>query len=118
MQDLTQLPQNSDKLDYVYRVDKFIVPEAGHNEFLQAVKKTHSLLRTLPGFKQDFILEQVSGPGMYNFVTIVEWANNDYVVEAMQSVKLMQEQENFHPPEIMKRLNIQGDFSFSKNLMF
>ena len=118
MQNETNLSEMDNKSDFIYRVDKFIVPESGHDEFLDAVKKTHILLRKLPGFRQDFILEQISGLGVYNFVTIVEWDNNDFIVEAMQTVKLMQDRENFHPQEIMKRHDIKGDFSFSKSISF
>lgn len=116
MQNETILSENDYKSDYIYRVDKFIVPDVGYDEFLNAVKKTHILLRKLPGFRQDFILKQISGPGIYNFVTVVEWDNNDFLVEAMQTVRLMQERDNFYPQEIMKRLDIKGDFSISKSI--
>ena len=118
MQNETNYSEKDYTSEFIYRVYKFIVPDSGHDEFLNAVKKTHKLLRKLPGFRQDFILEQISGSGIYNFVTVVEWANNDFVVEAMQTIKLMQERDNFHPQEIMKRNHIKGDFSFSKKISF
>lgn len=40
-------------------------------EFLERVHATHELLRAQVRFVQDFILEQASGPGKFNFVTIV-----------------------------------------------
>lgn len=54
-----------------YRVDKFKVPRAARNDFLERVLSIHELLRTQPGFVQDFVLEQVGGPGSFNIVTIV-----------------------------------------------
>ena len=47
----------------IYRVDKFIVPQAAREEFLKKVHDTHSVLRHQPGFIRDTILEQVAGPG-------------------------------------------------------
>lgn len=52
-------------------MDKFKVPRAARNDFLERVLSIHELLRTQPGFVQDFVLEQVGGPGSFNIVTIV-----------------------------------------------
>jgi len=40
----------------IYRVDKFVVPDRAREEFIHNVRNTHELLRTLPGFLQDFVL--------------------------------------------------------------
>jgi hypothetical protein len=48
----------------IYRVDTFIVPAPAKEAFLAKVRATHALLRTLPGFKQDVLLEQISGPAI------------------------------------------------------
>ncbi len=63
----------------VYRVDKFVVPGPAREEFLERARRTHALLKAQPGFLQDLILEQSSGPGEFNFVTIVEWASHEAV---------------------------------------
>jgi hypothetical protein len=60
----------------IFRVDKFVVPVNAREEFLGKVPATHAVLRTQPGFVRDAILEQSSGPGEFNFVTIVEWENS------------------------------------------
>jgi len=54
----------------IFRVDKFVVPEASRGEFLSRIRDTHALLRQQPGFVRDAILEQASGPGRFNIVTI------------------------------------------------
>ena len=59
----------------VFRVDKFVVPAEAREEILRKVRATHELLRVQQGFVQDFVLEQFSGPGEFNLVTIVEWEN-------------------------------------------
>ena len=102
----------------IFRVDKFIVPVTANSEFLQAVKKTHKFLRTCPGFIQDFIFEQFSGDGIYNYVTVVEWQNLDFVSKAKDAVQQMHQQEKFNPQEIIKRNGIKSDFSFCKSIVF
>jgi hypothetical protein len=45
----------------LYRVDKFVVPEHGRDEFLGRVATTHALLRSQDGFVRDFASS--SNPG-------------------------------------------------------
>ena len=63
----------------IFRVDKFVSPAHGREEFLTRVQATHEILRTRAGFVRDAVLEQTSGPGEFNFVTIVEWENSDAI---------------------------------------
>jgi heme-degrading monooxygenase HmoA len=70
----------------IYRVDKFAVPGAAREEFIDNVRRTHSLLQAQSGFLQDFVLQQSSGPGEFNFVTIVEWASQEAVENARTAV--------------------------------
>jgi heme-degrading monooxygenase HmoA len=92
-----------------YRVDKFVVPNRAREEFLTRVRETHDLLRTLPGFLQDFILEQESGPGEFNCVTIVEWEDAKFVESAKSAVMTMRKQTSFNPEELFSRLGIKAD---------
>ncbi len=55
----------------VYRIDKFVVPEPAREEFWRHVRRTHEVLRRQAGFLDDALLEQQSGPGRFNAVTIV-----------------------------------------------
>lgn len=48
--------------DRIYRVDKFVVPDAAREEFLDRVRRTHASLKAQPGFLQDFVLEAILGP--------------------------------------------------------
>jgi hypothetical protein len=54
----------------IYRLDKFVVPTQGREEFLAKVIKTHELLKQQPGFIQDFLLEQPAASREFNFVTL------------------------------------------------
>ncbi|WP_158596257.1 antibiotic biosynthesis monooxygenase family protein [Oleomonas cavernae] len=75
MSDVVWLKQlkEADQSRRVYRVDKFVVPQAARPEFLAKIRETHAMLATLPGFVRDVVLEQCGGPGEFNLVTLVEW---------------------------------------------
>ena len=95
----------------IYRVDKFVVPGAAREEFLERARRTHTLLQAQPGFLQDFILEQSSGPGEFNFVTIVEWASQEAFEDARNAVQKLQGKMNFNPQETIARLGIKADIA-------
>jgi heme-degrading monooxygenase HmoA len=69
-----------------FRVDKFIVPEAARGAFIQAVDDNEAVLRSQPGFVGHSLLEQVGGPGAYNFVTVAEWESDAYVPAAAAAI--------------------------------
>jgi len=98
-----------DKSKRVYRVDKFVVPAEARAEFITKVQNTHDLLRTLPGFVQDFVLEKSAGPGEFNFVTIVEWESAEAIVNARAAVMAMHERIKFNPQEMFEQLGIRAD---------
>jgi hypothetical protein len=94
---------------HVYRVDKFVVPAAARQEFLGRVKQTHELLRRQAGFVRDLILEQASGPGAFNFVTLVEWQNEAALVHVRAAVGTFHKEIAFDPQELITRLGIKAD---------
>jgi hypothetical protein len=96
---------------HIYRVDKFIVPEHVRDEFLSKVEMTHKLLKTLPGFLQDLVLEQTSRPGEFNFVTVVEWESDASMESARTVVAAMHEEIGFNPREVLPRLGIKADLA-------
>jgi heme-degrading monooxygenase HmoA len=93
----------------LYRVDKFAVPAAGRDEFLGRVTTTHELLRRQEGFLRDAILEQQSGPGAFNFVTVVEWASPGAVDRVSAEVAAMHKRIGFDRNEMIERLGIRAD---------
>jgi heme-degrading monooxygenase HmoA len=100
----------------IYRVDKFAVPSGARQEFLDKARRTHSLLKAQPGFVQDFILEQSSGPGEFNFVTIVEWASQEAIENARSAVLVLHREMNFNPQELFARFGIKADLANYKRL--
>lgn len=103
--------RTANKSKRIYRVDKFIVPFEAREEFIDKVRKTHELLRTLPGFIQDFVLEQFAGPGEFNFVTVAEWESSAYVEGARAAVMAMHKEMNFNAQEMFARLGIKADLA-------
>ena len=100
---------NSNKSQRVYRVDRFIVPATVREEFLEKALHTQKFLRSLPGFLQDFVLEQSSGNGEIKIVTIVEWENMAAVEKAKPVVMAMHKETHFNPQEMFTRLGIKVD---------
>lgn len=70
----------------LFRVDKFIVPAAARDTFLDGVRGVHQLIGAQPGCVQSHVLEQVGGPGEFNFVTIVEWADAQHMDAARRVI--------------------------------
>jgi heme-degrading monooxygenase HmoA len=97
--------------DRIYRVDKFVVPNGAREEFLDKARRTHALLKKQPGFLQDFVLEQSSGPGEFNFVTIVEWASPEAVENARAAVQALHREMNFNAQELFARAGIKADLA-------
>lgn len=93
----------------IYRVDKYAVPPQALAEFMGKTRRTHELLRVLPGFVQDFVLEQATGPGEFNFVTIVEWESLESIEKAKVAVSAMHKKMRFNPHKTFARLGIKAD---------
>jgi heme-degrading monooxygenase HmoA len=107
---------NTPRSEHIYRVDKFVVPAAAREEFIGRVQQTHEVLRTIPGFLQDFVLEQASGPGAFNFVTIVEWASQASIQSARAAVTELHARTNFDAHEMYARLGIKADIANYKQV--
>jgi hypothetical protein len=94
-----------------YRVDKFIVPAAARAEFLARVAATHEVLRRQAGFARSLVLEQAGGPGAFNFVTLVEWADAAAFEQAVAVVAAAHRASGFDRQAAMARLGITADMA-------
>jgi len=112
----TKMTENGGNSLPLYRVDKFIVPANGRDEFLERVGATHKLLRTQDGFVRDAILEQQTGPEESRIITVVEWARSDVVETVSQKVAEMHRSVGFDRLEMMARLGIQADIGNYRRL--
>ena|SRR5438105_8011038 len=102
---------SSQKPQRLYRIDKFKVPQSARGEFLERVRSTHQFLRTLPGFVRDALFEQTSGPGAFNFVTLVEWESAEALESAKKAVMGKHAEIGFDPKEMFARLGIDADLA-------
>ena len=103
--------ESANELRRIYRIDKFKVPSSAHKEFIDRVHNSHEFLRTLPGFIQDYVLEQTGGPGEFNFVTIVIWNSMESIEAAREAVKAKYEESGFNPQEMFAKLGIKADLA-------
>ena len=100
---------DADRSTPVFRVDKFVVPVAARGEFLDKVRRTHELLKKQQGFRRDLVLEQSSGPGRFNFVTLVEWESEAAVEGAKAAIMAMHREIGFSAKDMFVRLGIEAD---------
>jgi len=110
---MTETPTTSQR---IYRLDKFVVPNQAREEFLAKVKSIIELLKAQPGFIQDFLLEQPTTTGEFNFVTLVEWQNTKAVENARAAVMAMHKSTGFNPQEMFVRLGIKADLGNYKSI--
>jgi heme-degrading monooxygenase HmoA len=97
--------------DETFRVDRFTVPEAARDEFLAQVADTHHILRTMPGFVRDAILEKPGGPGELIIVTIAEWDSTDAIENARKVMQEHHAETGFEPQEFMAKLGISPELA-------
>ncbi|MBI1880408.1 MAG: SDR family NAD(P)-dependent oxidoreductase [Chloroflexi bacterium] len=95
----------------IYRIDKFKVPKPARAEFIQRVRIPHEFIKTQPGFIQDFVFEQIGGPGAFNFVTVAVWESADALDAARQAATAKYREIGFKPNEIFDRLGIVADMA-------
>ena len=95
--------------DALYRIDKFVVPAASLGEFAALVGRTHGILQRQDGFVRDLVLEQVSGPGVFNVVTLVEWAEHRSYQAAVETITRFHQEIGFDRSATVKRLGVEAD---------
>ena len=97
--------------DETFRVDRFTVPEAARDEFLAQVADTHHILRTLPGFLRDAILEKPGGPGELIILTIAEWDSTEAIANARKVIQERRAETGFEPQEFMAKLGVTPELA-------
>lgn len=93
-----------------YRIDKFAVPASARDEFLMNMVCMHTLLQAQEGFIGHTVLEQVAGPGEFNFVTIAEWENAE-MFERMRVAVAAQTTAKIDQQDMFERLGIRADIA-------
>jgi len=101
----------------IFRIDKFAVPAGARDPFLAKIRETHALLDGVDGCLQNLVLEQVSGPGKYNIVTIVEWRDTDALEQAKRAAQMRHQASGFDPATMLAELGIEADLGNYQPLM-
>ncbi|HWR14988.1 MAG TPA: antibiotic biosynthesis monooxygenase family protein [Terriglobales bacterium] len=99
-------------------IDKFIVPEESKPAFLEAVRKSASFLRTLPGFLEGFVYEKTDGESRHNVITTAVWEDDEAFHNAKKSAAEGFKKIGFHPQEIMKSLKIEMERSIYRRFSY
>jgi heme-degrading monooxygenase HmoA len=97
--------------NHIYRVDRFKVPAAAKKEFLDRARASHDFLRTIPGFMEDFLLQQTLPSGELKVVTIVIWENRQIFDSAKSIVQQRYAKMGYKPAETLARLGIEADMA-------
>jgi quinol monooxygenase YgiN len=97
------------KTESIFRVDKFAVPAQSRDAFMARLQVTHKTLGAADGCVQNLVLEQVSGAGEFNVVTIVEWRDTVAYENARQAAQQRQRENGFDPQSYFREMGIKAD---------
>lgn len=90
-------------------IDRFIVPAASLNEFMERVGINRRMITTLPGFIRDHAYERTTENGDTEFITVAIWASRAALDRARETVQAAYHREGFHPAAMVERLGITMD---------
>ncbi|MDQ1924595.1 antibiotic biosynthesis monooxygenase [Massilia pseudoviolaceinigra] len=98
--------------DGVFRIDKFVVPEASLTAFVEQMRQIQAMFERLPGWRQKHLLTQYAGTGEFNVVTMVEWKTAAAMAVAQEIVQQQFTQEGIAPAQVLERLGVRSDRGF------
>ena len=91
-----------------FRVNTFVVPSRSREAFLSIITSTHQVLRRQQGFVRDLILEQQSGPGENNFVSLIEFAGIEAVPYATAALAALDQERGISRKEEAAQLGVRS----------
>jgi heme-degrading monooxygenase HmoA len=100
----------------VFRIDRFDVPDAAVEEFLAGLQPTHDLLRGLPGYGQNLLLEGARENGTTRLLTFVVWEDEAAIAGAQRAVQRLHDAGGFAPARMAARLGIRADLGVYRPL--
>ena len=102
----------------VVLIDTFVVPEESKLRFLEEIKKSSTLLRTLPGFVEGWVYEKTDGAGSNSVVTTAVWKDEAAYSAARKAAVEAFDKIGFHPQQIMKDLRIEMQRAVYKRSLY
>lgn len=93
----------------IYRIDKFIVPAAARERFMERLKETHRVLNGAEGCQRNLVMEQISGDSEFNIITFVEWRDAASYEMARAASQARHAASGFDPKQFMDELGVKAD---------
>lgn len=90
-------------------IDKFFVPAAAKDEFLQRMKYNRDFISKLEGFINDNVYFQTDENGNLVIITVAIWHSAQDIANAKEAVFAEYKRIGFNPAEFYERLHIQMD---------
>jgi heme-degrading monooxygenase HmoA len=92
-------------------IDSFVVPEESRRAFLQRVRQSGEILKTLPGFIEGYVYEKKSGESDVSIVTTAVWRDAKAVEHAKAIMAAEYQKQGANPADIMKSLDVRASRS-------
>jgi heme-degrading monooxygenase HmoA len=97
-------------------IDTFTVPQEAKAEFREAAIKAQDFIKTLPGYVEGYIYEQMEGESSYNFLTTAVWQSEQAFEDAKKAVLTEYQKRGYDPKVTRQRLGIEQTRStYSRN---
>ena len=96
----------------VIRINRFSVPANARHDFMALVAKTHDVIRAQPGFVDDMILEQRSGPDAFNLVTILQFEGEHALQPAITAVAQADAQAGIDRRALSREWGVETEIAF------
>lgn len=96
----------------VIRINRFSVPANARHDFMALVEKTHDIIRAQPGFVDDMILDQRSGPSAFNLVTILQFEDEYALQPAIAAVAQADAQAGIDRQALSREWGVETEIAF------
>lgn len=93
----------------LFRIDRFNVPAAAVDAFMDRVHRIQLLLDPQPGCRQNLVLTQIGEDGAMRVITVVEWESAAAMSTARTWVQRRYAEEGFDSAAFMRQLGVEAD---------
>ncbi|MEA1673440.1 antibiotic biosynthesis monooxygenase [Nitrospirillum sp. BR 11163] len=101
-------PQGADA-GHRYRIDKFTVPAAAHDAFIERIRFIDGFLHGQPGCLQHGLYEWRLDDGDYGVVTLVQWESEAAMAAAKARAAEEYRRQDFNPGTFLAQWGIRAD---------
>ena len=108
---------NDSRSGRVVRVNRFSVPKESREQFVQLLERTHDVIRAQPGLIDEMILEQQSGPGIFNLMTVLQFEGEHVLQSIITAVARADQAAGIDRQALTRSLGVEASVAFYKNAM-